>query len=551
MVVHARVNGLLHVLGEGVRRLGDDGDALRLRVAARADGARGSQTVHLRHHDVHQNRVERRFAALPRRRKRRDGLLPVFDSGGLRPRAVQQILRDLAAQGVVLGQQDPHPVQVGQCLGLLAGLRRGVGVDLQRQLDDECRPLPQLACGGDRAAHAVDQFLRDGHPQTGALEAVRRVPLLRERLVHVLQEFLAHADAGVLDRKAVDRMGRVLRQLVEGIVDRAADAVILDGVAGNIRDDALDMQWAAVDDVVRVVKMHIAGQLHPVALRVQSVAVARQQFVQIKPLVQQFDAAALQPAHVQHVVDESFQLLARRGQLCQRAAHRLRIVGVFLRDARHAEDAVQRRADVVAHAGEEGRFGAVRGLGAVARLDERLLVPVQLVAIAEGQQPHHAAVRQLLIIFAEAEPAAFSVERPQAERPLAAIRAEVFALRQRGVLGKETVCEVLGAVVSERFAVMAAQCKQRQLADQADGQAVLIIAANHADTAVLLQKRLDGFFDRLQIPAAEISSVDRFRVKAFYHTLNSRLRRFACFSGYIVIFLSARCNRDVIFLYSS
>ena len=110
---------------------------------------------------------------------------------------------------------------------------------------------------------------------------------------------------------------------------------------------------------------------------------------------------------------------------------------------------------------------------------------------------------------------------------------------------------MLGAVVFERFAVMAAQREQRQLADQADGQAVLIISANYADTAVLLQKRLDGFFDRLQILAAEIASVNRFRVKAFYHTLNSRLCRFAYFSGYIVIFLSARCNSDVIFLYSS
>ena len=84
--------------------------------------------------------------------------------------------------------------------------------------------------------------------------------------------------------------------------------------------------------------------------------------------------AAFDAAHVEHVVDQRQQVLARDRDPVQVVAHPLGVVRMACRQRREAHDGVHGRADVVAHVVEERGLGVVGVLGGLERLGERLLL---------------------------------------------------------------------------------------------------------------------------------------------------------------------------------
>ena len=107
-----------------------------------------------------------------------------------------------------------------------------------------------------------------------------------------------------------------------------------------------------------------ADQLQPLAVgprgeRFQRVAEA---FVEIEQRAVQVEPAGLDPGEVQHVADqgeEGFPGVADHGQVLALFGGEGGVEDQF----GHAEDGVQRGADLVAHAGQEGALGPVGGLG--------------------------------------------------------------------------------------------------------------------------------------------------------------------------------------------
>ena len=116
MAVHARIQAGLYIVGKDVGRHGNDRRALVGAFALkRADAAGSFQTVHLRHHHVHQNRV------VGAGRGVLDGLqrlLAVGHSGDLRALFLQQRHGDLSVQLIVLGQQQVQALQIRRTLFL-------------------------------------------------------------------------------------------------------------------------------------------------------------------------------------------------------------------------------------------------------------------------------------------------------------------------------------------------------------------------------------------------------------------------------------------------
>ena len=323
-------------------------------MAAFAYRARCLQTVHHRHDNIHQDRIKQRGLPLTGCQKGVECRLTVFGHRHRSPGVFQQVAGNLGVQRVILGQQQLHPVQAGQRLALGRLLRRAQ-IQFKGQLNDKGRALAQRAAYRDRAAHQVHKLFSDGQPQSGALQLTAQgLILLHKGLIDMALELLAHADAGILHRKAIDSVVLVLGDLVQRVIDRTAHPVVLDRVAGDIRYDALHMQRAADNMAMPVVEMHMAGQLHPYHLRVQRVPAAGQQLIQVKGLMGDRHTAALHTAYVQHIIDERFQLLPGGGQLFHRVADLFRILRVVVGDLSHAQNAVERRADVVAHPGEEG-----------------------------------------------------------------------------------------------------------------------------------------------------------------------------------------------------
>ena len=76
--------------------------------------------------------------------------------------------------------------------------------------------------------------------------------------------------------------------------------------------------------------------------------------------------------HIKNVIDEREQRLAARTDVLDIFALRGAQARIG-KELRHANHAVHRRADLVAHVGEEFAFGAIRAGGGVGRLDEREL----------------------------------------------------------------------------------------------------------------------------------------------------------------------------------
>ena len=101
---------------------------------------------------------------------------------------------------------------------------------------------------------------------------------------------------------------------------------------------------------------------------------------EIERLLDEFEAAGFNLGEVENLINQAGERGARSADRFD-VARRLGIEPRVAQQLGHAENAVQRRADLVAHRGQESRFGFARGFGAITRLSG-FLEPPDLVAEA-------------------------------------------------------------------------------------------------------------------------------------------------------------------------
>ena len=328
----------------------------------------------------------------------------------LRTGAAQQKLRDLHVQRVILRHQHAHPAQrhfLRRVCGKRGGLR-SLPVHTERKHDAERRADTAPALKFDRAAHAVDQSLGDGHSQPcPAVGRTRVDQLLRKGFEDVLLVFLAHADARVgADELEPCRIVRAA-ELAAGERNGAVLPVVLDGIAVNVHQNALDVYGTAHQRGVRHLPRRaqnadaalLGGIFQRRADRVQ-------QLKQVKGPLLQRHFAGFQLAHVQHLIHQLEQKLRGDADLLPALRLLLQVAAVVLADLHHALDAVDRRADVVAHALQELRLGRVGPLGPPRGLHQLFLILPLLPELARmvalrrfptqrhDQHQHHRVEKQ-------------------------------------------------------------------------------------------------------------------------------------------------------------
>ena len=115
-------------------------------------------------------------------------------------------------------------------------------------MDDEFRPLAQLRLDIDRAAHQINDALRDRHAQAGPLDLADRV-FAFIRFEHLRGELGAHAHAAVLHGNFVRAFSVGRSGLLQPHADFAAFRREFIGVADEIQQDAVQ--------AVRVAKHHL------------------------------------------------------------------------------------------------------------------------------------------------------------------------------------------------------------------------------------------------------------------------------------------------------
>ena len=355
MRVHARFRGAQRVLSEGVRRQRDNGHGLRVRPVHRADLPAGLVSVHLRHHDIHQNVIIR---ADGRIFKRVHSFFAVGDHRRARPGLFQHQVEDFGVQLVVLCRQNTHVRQIE--LVPLAGFTGLVYFKRQRPFHGRARA--ELAVDLDVAARLIDDLFDDGQSEARALAAAAHAAvLLFKRLEHPLLEILAHAEARVRYAEFADHLVRRLIDDLRGQADRAAGLVVFDGVSNHVGKNPVHVSRAG--NHARRIKI---GQPHR---REQNAALRGARLHPVPAVLQQLAQGNGFPlkrrlfgfklAHIQRVADQAEQLFRRRADLFVIIPNGFGRLRQLVCQVDHAQDAVHRRADVVPHAGQEIVFRLV------------------------------------------------------------------------------------------------------------------------------------------------------------------------------------------------
>ena len=108
---------------------------------------------------------------------------------------------------------------------------------------------------------------------------------------------------------------------------------------------------------------HLIANLPFQRLRIDNLVDLLHKCREIEEVMSDLHLIRLNPGHIQNVVDQGEEILGRGVNLLKTVFYCPRIVQLDLADGTHADDGVHRCPDVVAHAGEEVRFGTAGRLG--------------------------------------------------------------------------------------------------------------------------------------------------------------------------------------------
>ena len=270
--------------------------------------------------------------------------------------------------------------------GLAAGRRRWH--QPRRQLEAETGTLVRHAGAADGAAHQFHQVLADGQAQARAAVAVADAAVgLAERLEQVRLRLRANADAAVGDRVAQPPLPGVHAGVRCDGLEADADGARrgeLDGVVEQVAQHLAHPRRIAFHEARQAV--HIDGDAQLLAFGAG--AVQRQHLVdqlgRCVGLPFELHVARFDLGKIEHVVDDVEQF--QRGLVHIAGVGALGGVepGIEHQFA-HADDAVHRRADLVAGHGQKARLGGVGGVGV--GLEGQCLARILLAALEqEGHQ---------------------------------------------------------------------------------------------------------------------------------------------------------------------
>jgi hypothetical protein len=215
--------------------------------------------------------------------------------------------------------------------------------DVKGRFEPELGALAQLSTDPDLAAHGLGQGGDDGQPEARAaqLGGVGDVGL-DESLEDPLASLGRDAGAGVGDGEADAAAFHG-----GGCEQHAAGLGELHGVAGEVQQDLAQAAFVGLDGRQRM--GHSPGDLDAllVGARAHQFGDLAQQALDIDRRQRQLDRGRAQAGEVQHVIDQRQQVVAALAQGGDIGPLLGRQLGVF-QQARHAQHAVQRSAELVA-----------------------------------------------------------------------------------------------------------------------------------------------------------------------------------------------------------
>ncbi len=238
-------------------------------------------------------------------------------------------------------------------------------IEFQINLDREPGPFSQGALHPYVAVHHTGNVHCNGHPKTSPFDlagaGIRRTGKGLEDLLDIV--FL-HADACIFKGKLVISAACDVRSLFFDLnTDPASGRRKFDRISHNVHEDLL--QPLLVPDHILMLQSDNI-HLQPESLRLHLRMEHRQQALngirQIKAALRQTDFAALDPTHIQDLINQSQQMFAGDRDLAQRIQYPFLFVNVHPRHGCHTQNRIHGRTDIMAHPGQEIALGQIRSL---------------------------------------------------------------------------------------------------------------------------------------------------------------------------------------------
>ena len=363
---------------ESLADRGDQHDRDRVESRSTADLPRHLDAGNARHARVEHHGLERLLARRLEQAQRLAAGIDFFRDASPAP---QVLAHDRAAGRLVACDQHPEPARrVRPSVQRHARATR----PRKREVDPEAAAATLAALDPDRSAHELDELAADREPQPRAAVAPRRRAVgLREAFEDQRLAAGRDADAGVADRDAhADRGRRHVQDL--GMDRDLARFGELDRVAHQVGHDLTHASGIA-HHRLRDVGRHEAGELDAPLLGACELQVRDlfQRRAQLELHRLDRHLARLDLREVQHVVEHGEQGL---GAVLQ-GEDVVALLDVQRRaeqQAGHAQHAVHRRANLVAHVREELGLGAGGGERLVARPRQLHRLFAQLVRLLLG-----------------------------------------------------------------------------------------------------------------------------------------------------------------------
>ena len=279
--------------------------------------------------------------------------------------AVRQVPRQtemreqFSVRGVVV--HDQH-VTVPEVRRRGRRLRQRIQRVIQRRGEPECRSALAGALHANLSAHEFGEPLADRQAQTGAAKPPRGGGVgLHERLEEIHLHGGRHADARIRDREA-QHMPAVPAPVGRDMEHDFALGGELDRVADEVEDDLAQTHGIAAHPR-RHLRIDVHHEFEPLGARGVGVEVERQLEMLPQVEVDRFEGepSGLDFREIEDVVDDRQQRFAA---VAQRVGEVPLLRGELGRKQQicHADDAVHRGADLVAHVGEKRALRAIRAL---------------------------------------------------------------------------------------------------------------------------------------------------------------------------------------------
>ena len=273
----------------------------------------------------------------------------------------------------------------------------------ERHRHREDRAFALLALHFDVTVHQLHNALGDGHAEAGAsVSACGRGVLLAEGFKDMRQVFLAHADAGVADHEFQRRLPVKMRPLLDHKTYRAPFGRELDGIAQDVDQHLLELHDVADIIIIDAARdPAVVAQTFVPALAADHGVDLLKALGKGELLLLDRHAPGFDAAHIQNVVDDPQQMLRGGADLLQVFLHLVAGRGIVHGDVVQTDDGVHRRADLMAHVGEERGFRTVGMLRRSERVLQRLSAfgQLRLLDLFPGDSLFQTSAVLLLLIL--------------------------------------------------------------------------------------------------------------------------------------------------------